>query len=1033
MVQIEEDVREKVKSLLRELFQFDNQDLDFGIYRIMNFKRKEIEKFIEQDLIVEAERQFQEYSQAGQADLKSEVDKLRAEIVRDFGEGTLDSEGNVKRNEDAPKVKQYLDKKRLLEEAKLTQSQVSDVFNHIYEFFSRYYDKGDFIPKRRYGGKNKYHIPYNGEEVALYWATNDMYYVKTGEFFKKYSFRTGRYLVTFVLTEAKVEAGNVKGEKKYFILSPDNPVTIDDTAGLVEIRFNYRGLSEEEASRLGRSDVQATLVNEATEKIASMLKENAVAGILRARAEGEKPLLEKHLNSYVERNTRDFFIHKNLKGFLESELDFYLKNEVWNLSDLKATDGNGAKILAAKAKAIHNIATKIVEFLNQIELFQKRLFEKKKFVIKTDYCITADLINRKHYSKIISNKDQLDEWLKLFGFDFQKELKKTKGQISEIDKNYEERTADLLAANPTLVIDTKFFDSNFKDSILNDIDDLDNRITGILINSENFQGMSLLLACMKDKIEFCYIDPPYNTGGDEFLYKDNYQHSSWLSMLKDRLETIKTVLSKEGVIFISIGQDEVDSLIRLCDSIFDRSNRIGVISRLMKTGGNKGTFFSPNVEYVLVYAKAISSTKPFRESLSEELIEKVYNQIETEGIMKGERYRVMGLYQAGLDVRPNQRYWIKCPDGEYVIPPGVTFPEVIGEGKQTDPANSDGVWRWTYQRYKSELEKGNIIFKETNSSSLVSSRKQQSKWNIYTKIWLKDRQESGRVPVDIITKYENRHSSAELKDLGIDYSFAKPSKLIKHLIQIQAFSQNYIIDFFAGSGTTGQSVLNLNQEDKGRRKFILIEADECFDTILKPRILKVIFSKNWKQGRPQDTDGSKKQIIRYQTIEQYDDTLNNIEFKTQDGTLQKRLDKFPDYFLSYFLEYETSESPTKLAVEKFKMPFDYRIKVISKGEEKDETVDLVETFNYLLGLTVERVLTLNDEERTYRVVFGKMENEKVAIVWRNLSQLDLEKDKNFIEGRILAGNDFDIIFINGDSYVKNARPIEPEFKRLMGA
>ena len=184
MVHIEENVREKVKSLLRELFQFNNQDLDFGIYRIMNFKRKEIEKFIEQDLIAEAERQFQEYSHAGQADLKSEVDRLRAEIVRDFGEGTLDNEGNVKKNEDAPKIKLYLEKKKLLEQAKLTESQVSDVFNHIYEFFSRYYDKGDFIPKRRYGGKNKYYIPYNGEEVALYWATKDMYYVKTDEFFK---------------------------------------------------------------------------------------------------------------------------------------------------------------------------------------------------------------------------------------------------------------------------------------------------------------------------------------------------------------------------------------------------------------------------------------------------------------------------------------------------------------------------------------------------------------------------------------------------------------------------------------------------------------------------------------------------------------------------------------------------------------------------------------------------------------------------------------------------------------------------------
>ena len=155
---------------------------------------------------------------------------------------------------------------KLLKEAEVTQSQINDVFNHIYEFFSRYYDKGDFIPKRRYGGKSKYSIPYNGEEVALYWATKDMYYVKTGEFFKKYSFRTEKYLVNFVLTEAQVDVGNVKGERRYFILSSDNPVTIDDASSLVEIRFNYRVLSEEESSRLGKSDIQATLVNNVIEE-----------------------------------------------------------------------------------------------------------------------------------------------------------------------------------------------------------------------------------------------------------------------------------------------------------------------------------------------------------------------------------------------------------------------------------------------------------------------------------------------------------------------------------------------------------------------------------------------------------------------------------------------------------------------------------------------------------------------------------------------------------------------------------------------
>lgn len=180
MLHIEEDVRERVKSLLKELFRFDDQDLDFGIYRIMNFKRKEIEQFIEEDLLKAAEEQFKEYAKVGMADLQREVQRLRSEIIRDFGEGTIDKQGEVKKNKDAPKIKEYLIKMKELKETELTQSQISEVFNHVYEFFSRYYDRGDFIPKRRLGGKEKYYIPYSGQEVALYWATKEMYYVKTG-------------------------------------------------------------------------------------------------------------------------------------------------------------------------------------------------------------------------------------------------------------------------------------------------------------------------------------------------------------------------------------------------------------------------------------------------------------------------------------------------------------------------------------------------------------------------------------------------------------------------------------------------------------------------------------------------------------------------------------------------------------------------------------------------------------------------------------------------------------------------------------
>lgn len=1021
MVQIEEDVREKVKSLLRELFQFDNQDLDFGIYRIMNFKRKEIEKFIEQDLIAEAERQFQEYNQAGQADLKNEVDKLRAEIVRDFGEGTLDSEGNVKKNEDAPKVELYLGKKKQLEEAKVTQSQISDVFNHIYEFFSRYYDKGDFIPKRRYGGKNKYYIPYNGEEVALYWATKDMYYVKTGEFFKKYSFRTGRYLVTFVLTEAKVEVGNVKGERKYFMLSPDNPVTIDDAAGLVEIRFNYRGLSEEESSKLGKSNVQATLVNEAIAKIAPLLTGTAVTGILKPRAEGEKPLLEKHLNSYVERNTRDFFIHKNLKGFLESELDFYLKNEVWSLSDLEAADGNGAKILAAKAKAIHSIAAKIIDFLNQIEDFQKKLFEKKKLVLQTDYFLTLDLVPSSFYPEIAKNEQQISEWKSLLNIDktTQNTFYPTKGK-----KTLDER---FLREHKFLVLDTSHFDQEFKDRLLGTFDNLDKRLDGMIIRSENYQALQLLLNRFRERIKCVHIDPPYNTATSGFLYKNNYQHSSWLSMMADRIKLGTDLLEPDGSFLCHIDENEYEKLHLLFERlsipdagtiVWDKRNPMnagrGVATQheyiAFRSHWNKPIYLeNDNVNSMLNAAAAIiKKNGGVNEKARREYAKWVSDNDRLSGGEKAYRY---------LDENGEIYQSVSLRAPEPRSDPKFFKPLIHPITKKPCPVPPNGFSR-TPETLNQMIRNNQILFGPDETT-------QPRQKVLLTK-------ESKRQISSVIQ--DAHKGKTDLSMLGLDFPYCHPVSLYQELLGAVANGpEDVVIDFFAGSGTTAQVIIQLNNNDKQRRKFILVELDpDCFDQILKPRIKKLMYATDWKDNIPKSNQGTTL-LVKCLHLEQYEDSLNNIVFKQTDKSIQQTLDNLVGYFVHYMLDYETRESPTRLIVDKFVKPFDYKIRVINSAEEKTVTVDLVETFNYLLGLMVEKLQRFVNGERIYKVVMGKLENKSVCVIWRDLEKIELEKDKQFIESKILAGKSFDFIYVNGDSYVKNARPIEPEFKRLMGA
>ncbi|EIG7225870.1 site-specific DNA-methyltransferase [Salmonella enterica] len=377
----------------------------------------------------------------------------------------------------------------------------------------------------------------------------------------------------------------------------------------------------------------------------------------------------------------------------------------------------------------------------------------------------------------------------------------------------------------------------------------------LMIEGDNLEVLKLLQKSYAGKVKLIYIDPPYNTGKD-FVYPDNFQdnmknyleitgqtedgarlstntetsgryHTDWLNMMYPRLKLARNLLSEDGVIFISIDDSEIENLKITCNDIFGEDNFISTISRLMKTGGAKGNFFTPNVEFILVYAKNINRAAHFRAKIGAEQIATYYNKTQSGGIRDGEIYGEERLYKASLDARANQRYWIECPDGSFVIPPGSTFPNRVKEGVQITPERGDGVWKWTYTRYKEEYNLGNIVFKETTTSALVDEEGKQAKYNIYNKLWLKDQQEKGMVPGNLINKWENRQSSKELKELGIPFDFAKPTNLLKYLVEISRVKENEIVmDFFAGSGSFGHSLYKYNAENNTSLKYILVQLPE---------------------------------------------------------------------------------------------------------------------------------------------------------------------------------------------------------------
>jgi len=221
-----------------------------------------------------------------------------------------------------------------------------------------------------------------------------------------------------------------------------------------------------------------------------------------------------------------------------------------------------------RARTVRDIAERIISFLAQIEDFQKRLFEKKKFVVQTDYMVTLDQVPDDLYDEILENDEQLEQWRDVYNTDQWDTDLKWQG---EFDQTF-------LNNHPYVMIDTALFDDEFKFKLLSDFDDIEEVTDGVLVNGENFQSLNLISEKYQNEVDCVFIDPPYNTGGRDFIYKDRYQHSSWLSMMADRLALAKNLISDEGAFFATIDDNEKTNLTQLCDLVFGSSNFVADIA-----------------------------------------------------------------------------------------------------------------------------------------------------------------------------------------------------------------------------------------------------------------------------------------------------------------------------------------------------------------------------------------------------------------------------------------------------------------------
>lgn len=1020
--------QERFIELLRQIFEIDKADLDFGIYRILNIRRGKIESFFANELPNTITDILKPFASEGKDEIKKKIEAMEQQALS-FG-------GSPDNNPEYQKLKSQL------QQGTDISALESDVYSALYSFFSRYYDEGDFISKRRYK-EGVYAIPYEGEEVKLYWANQDQYYIKTTENFKDYTFKFGDYTIHFRLVDATTEQNNNKeteGKKRKFMIFQEDEEnypgvktfefneTIDNGGKINKeyiVRFVYDIPADPKAKwdEINFKTIRDNLtVQPDTQLQVELLR------IINPTAEPKKRicLLQKHLNGYVAKNTFDYFIHKDLGGFLTRELDFFIKNEIMHLDDLDTENETRVNTYLAKVRAIKRVGRTIIDFLAQIENFQKKLWLKKKFVVETNWCITLDRIDERFYDEIRNNKAQVQEWKDMYA------VNEIVPDLEHTEPYTEIPSSLFLKQNQNLIIDTKHFSDDFKNRLIASIDNLDDNCDGLLIDSDNFHALRLIYEKYKSRIGNVITDPPYNTGDDGFLFKDNYSDSSWLSMMNDRLKLVYDLLKDNSWVTININDIELFNLMKLIDSQdWDAKNHICV--KMSHLSGMKMSHIDKKIPKIKEQIVTISKGE-------DASLTPIYEQCEWDDAF--DRYTSWVDYNNSC----NPSEWTNMSLRQAAINHGVDVnnKEIYDDFKIS---NANHI----YQRAKNDSVAGyphDGKFYEICTVTGIKKIILDAKEVLFASKYLRDIDgklspclPKGDIWTDIGINNAHNEGGVQLPN------GKKPVKLFERLLKMYSRNNDIILDIFAGSATMVHAVLNTNRSNK----YIAIQCGyEYFNEKTLRRAKNIVYSNEWKMDKPVSRIGV-SQFFKYLRLESYEDALSNIELKENTGMYNQFGD---EYLINYMLDIESKESLLNLKA--FKTPFEYEMKITEKNECKQQRVDVCETFNYLIGLNVVRqgeikyfnvkaaqnpeyegavdLVSDNNGQYEFRQIEGTLrDGRRTLVIWRNITddimQSNAALDAYFTKYRINPlDREFDVIYVNGDSNLENLRTDDESWK-----
>ena len=673
---------------------------------------------------------------------------------------------------------------------------------------------------------------------------------------------------------------------------------------------------------------------------------------------------------------------------------------------------------------------------------------EKKFVVETNWCITLDNIEESFYPEIAANEAQIDDWVTLFAID-------KIGADLQTPAFSRPLTVDFLKANKNLVLDTRHFPETFRDKLIASIDNLDERTNGVLFNSDNYQALQLLQNRYSEAIDAIYVDPPYNTDSVPILYKNGYKDSSWLCLMNDRVRLGKNLLTEKGIQCTAIDDFENPNLNLLLKSIYGVAPYT-VVTKAKPSGRPIPNGFAISHDYGL-FSKASASSKIARLEHSDEQKAR-YRLSDDKGPFFWEMLRKAGSHNTKED-RPSMFYpfFYNTKTCTFRLPK-LSFNKETEEYSVHDTLLPDEV---QIVPIRDDGSYGCWYFGIENIKARINELKAVKQDNGIYFVYYRRRPNEGVQPLTTWDEAKNsatEHGTGLIKKLfGNSKVFSYPKSLYTVIDSIKVSGVNNdstVLDYFAGSATTAHAVISINRDNESSIRYVLIEMGEYFATVTKPRVLKAVYSDSWNNGAPSNRTSGISQIVKYMRLESYEDALSNVTLQANEAS---RFNFGDEYLINYMFDVESRES--LLNVDKFNDPFDFAMKITERNESKVRKIDVVETFNYLIGLkassksdigifaaaptsnpSYEGAVELRKDTKgayMFRQLEGTLpDGRRALVIWRNVTENVIESnaalDAYFREYRINPRDrEFDVIFVNGDNNLENLRLDNETWKVVM--